>query len=317
MPRGPLAVLHQGSATSYDLADGPFGLFPGGNKYYVNPASGNDNDDGTTPATALASVTAAYNKTTSGNNDVVFFIGGATADTLTTALTWANSYTHLIGLSVPLPGEGQRCRVIGGATTDLTSVITVSGSGCFFSNLKIANETDADADSGALIVTGSRNVFYNCMIAGMLHATPGARAGSYSLTLSGSENFFERCTIGADTITRAAANADLLVTGGARNRFWDCEITSQSDTPGHFAVAISNMDRFIEFKDCLFSNFSINWATDLTDAFNITVVSTHYVRLRGNCQFIGYTGIADTVTHIYGAGPAPNAGMFLSTQPTT
>lgn len=293
----------------------PFG--PSSKSFFVDPAKGSASNDGLTPQTAYASVATAYAQTTSGNNDVIFFIAGDTADTLAAALTWSNSYTHLIGLSAPVPGEGQRCRIIGGATTDLTSVITVSGSGCLFANLKIANETDADADSGALVVSGSRNVFHNVMIAGMLHATPGARAASYSLTLSGSENFFERCTIGADTITRAAANADLVVSGGARNRFWDCEITSQSDTAGHFAVAISDMDRFIEFKDCLFHNFSVNWAQALTDAFNITETTTYYVILRGNCQFVGYTGIANTVTHIYGAGAAPNAGMFLSTQPTT
>lgn len=297
----------------------PFGLpfGPDSQSFFVDPANGNNVNDGLTPQTAVASVATAYAKTTSGNNDVVYMIGGATADTLTTALTWSNSYTHLVGLSVPLPGEGQRCRVIGGSTTDLTSVITVSGSGCMFANLKIANETDANADSGSVVVSGSRNVFYNCMIAGMLHATPGARAGSYSLNVSGSENLFERCTIGADTITRAAANADLLISGGARNKFWDCEIISQSDTAGHFAVSITDMDRYIQFKDCLFYNFSVNWAQALTDAFSITENATHYVILRGNCQFVGYTGIANTVTHIYGAGAAPNAGMFLSTQPTT
>lgn len=284
--------------------------------FFVDPANGNNANDGLTPQTAVASVATAYAKTVSGKNDIVFFIAGATGDTLTTALTWSNSYTHLIGLSAPLPGVGQRCRITGGATTDLTSVITVSGSGCLFANLQIANWADADADSGALVVSGERNVFLNCFIAGMGHATPAARAGSYSLSLTGSENFFERCTIGLDTITRAAANAELVVSGSAsRNRFWDCDFQSQSDTAGHAAVKITGMDRYIEFKDCLFRNFSENWATALTDAFLINVATTHYVILRGACQFVGFTGVGDTVTRIYGAGPAPNSGMFLSTAP--
>lgn len=293
----------------------PFG--PNSKAFFVDPANGSASNDGLTPQTAVASVATAYAKTTSGNNDVIFFIGGATGDTLTSALTWANNYTHLIGLSSPLPGVGQRCRIVGGATTDLTNVITVSGSGCVFANLQIANWADANADSGAVIVSGERNVFYNCFIAGMGHATPAARAGSYSLNLSGSENHFERCAIGLDTIIRAAANAELLVTGGERNTFWDCRIFSYSDTADKFAVSITGLDRYIEFKDCLFQNFSTNWSQALTNAFSITESATHYVILRGNCQFVGFTGIADTVTHIYGAGPAPNAGMFLSTQPTT
>ncbi len=294
----------------------PFG--PDSRCFFVDPANGSASNDGLTPQTAVASVATAYAKTVSGKNDIVFFIGGATGDTLTTALTWSNSYTHLIGLSSPLPGVGQRCRITGGATTDLTEVITVSGSGCIFANLQIANWTDADADSGALVVSGDRNVFYNCFIAGMGHATPAARAGSYSLSLTGDENFFERCSIGLDTITRAAANAELVVSGAAaRNRFWDCDFLSFSDTAGHAAVKITDMDRYIEFYNCLFHNFSTNWSQALTDAFLISETTTHHVILRGACQFVGYTGIADTVTHVYGAGAAPNAGMFLSTNPTT
>lgn len=46
-----------------------------------------------------------------------------------------------------------------------------------------------------------------------------------------------------------------------------------------------------------------------------SVATTHYVILRGACQFVGFTGVGDTVTRIYGAGPAPNSGMFLSTAP--
>lgn len=293
----------------------PFG--PTSKAFFVDPANGNNSNDGETPQTAVASVATAYTKTTSGHNDVVFFIGGATADTLTTALTWSNSYTHLIGISAPVPGEGQRCRIIGGSTTDITSVITLSGSGCIFANLKIANEADANVDAGAMVISGDRNMLYNVMVAGMLHATPAARAGSYSLNISGSENFLERCTIGADTITRAAANADLLLSGGMRNKIWDSEIISQSDTAGHFAVLITDTDRYVEFNNVKFYNFSVNWATSLTNAISITEASTYYVILRGNCLFVGYTGIADTVTHVYGAGAASNAGMFLATNPTT
>ena len=52
-----------------------------------------------------------------------------------------------------------------------------------------------------------------------------------------------------------------------------------------------------------------------TAGTTINVATTHYVILRGACQFVGFTGVGDTVTRIYGAGPAPNSGMFLSTAP--
>ena len=293
----------------------PFG--PSSKAFFVDPANGAAGNDGLTPQTAVASVATAYAKTTSGNNDVVYMIGGATGDTLAATLAWSNDYTHLIGLSSPLPGVGQRCRIVGGATTDLTEVVTFSGDGCVVANVQIANFADADVDSGAMTVSGDRNVFHNCFIAGMGHATPGARAGSYSLKVTGSENLFERCSIGLDTIIRAAANSELHVSG-TRNRFWDSEILSYSDTAGKFAVTIAEgVDRWVEFKDVLFHNFSANWAQALTDAITVTAVSTYYIILRGNCQFVGFTGISDVVTHIYGSGPAVNAGMYLSTQPTT
>lgn len=305
--------------TSFGVPVLPVGLPVGPNSrtFWADPANGDDGQSGESPLEAKATVPAAYALTTSGRHDTVFYIGGDTADTLAETLVWSNSHTHLIGLTIPNPGMGLRCRIISGATTDLTEVVTLSGHGCIFANVKIANESDADADSGAMTVSGERNYFLNCEIAGMLHATPAARAGSYSLTVSAGENHFERCTIGANTAGRAAANGELLVTGGARNSFWDCRFSSESSTAGKFAVIVSNMDRYLEFKDCLFINFSINWAQDLTNAISDTENQTHYIVLRGNCQFVGYTGIADTVTYIYGAGPAPNAGMFLSTQPTT
>jgi len=303
--------------TSFGMPVMPFGLPVGGSSrvFWVDPANGDSGNSGEAPDDALSSIADAYALTTSGNNDIVFMIGGATADTLTETLTWANDYTHLIGLSSPLPGVGQRCRIVAGADNDVTEVITWSSDGSICANVQISNFSDADVDSGALTVSGHRNAFINCMIAGMGHATPAARAASYSLTVSGVENHFRNCYIGLDTITRGAANAEIVMSG-SKNSFWDCTVASQSETAGKFAVKVSGAGTNT-WKDCLFHNMSVNWAQDLTNAFNVTASATHYIILSGECQFVGYTGVADTVTHIYGAGAAPNAGMFLSTNPTT
>ena len=291
----------------------PFG--PSSEAFFWNPTGGDDTFDGTTPDAAKKTLTAAFNLTTSGNNDTIFAIGGSTADTLAAALTWDHDYTHLVGMTNGLPGIGNRCRAIGGTTTDLTEIITVSATGCLFKNITFNNETDANVDSGSVVVSGNRNAFYNCQISGMLHATPAARAGSYSLTVSGVENHFNACYIGVDTITRGAANAELVMSG-SKNSFWDCTFASQSETAGKFAIKVSGAGTNT-WKNCLFHNTSVNWAQALTNAFNVSASSTHFVVLSGQCQFIGYTGVADVVTHIYGAGAAPNVGMYLSTNPTT
>jgi len=313
-----LLNLKKGNATFNDITGSLLmGQLPfiTGTAFYVDPANGNNNNDGLTPETAVASVATAYAKTTTNKNDAVIMIGGPTGDTLSATLAWSNDYTHLIGTSSPLPGVGQRCRILGGATTDLTEVVTWSGDGCIVANIQFYNGADADANNDAVTVSGHRNAFLNCMFSGMAHATPAARAGSASLSVSGVENHFNNCYIGLDTITRAAANAELVMSG-SKNSFWDCTIASQSDTAGHFAVKVSGAGTNT-WKDCLFHNMSVNWATTLTDAFNVTASSTYYIILQGNCQFIGYTGVADVVTHVYGAGAAPNAGMYLSTNPTT
>lgn len=287
--------------------------------FIVDPQNGDDDNPGTTFQSPLASLAAALALCTTNRNDCVVMVGGPTADYPDAAIDWSLSYTHLVGLSADLQGMGQRCRIVNHADNDLATLFTVSGSGCIFRNVQWFDGKDKNEDAACVYVTGSRNSFQNCFFAGMGHATPGARAGSYSLKVAGSENQFQDCTIGLDTIVRAAANSELIVSG-ARNRFIHCDLRSYSETAGKFLVKIDAAAdlRDVIFDDCLFFNYSVNWATGITDAFNMSGASTHFVILRGNCQFVGVgLGVANTVTHVYGAGPVPNAGMFISTNPTT
>lgn len=291
------------------------------NIYLVDPANGSDSNAGDRWGKPLASVAAAYAKCVDGQNDVVLMVSGATADYPTAAITWSKSYTHLIGMGGDLPGMGQRCRIVNHADNDLAVLFTLSGSGCIFRNVQLFDGKDKDEDAACVLVSGSRNHFKNVFFAGMGHATPAARAGSYSLTVSGAENHFRDCTIGLDTIVRAAANAELIVSG-ARNSFRDCMLLSYSETAGKFLVKIDNSGgdmRWTRFKDCLFHNYTVNWANGIDNAFDMPAAgATHYVILEGNCVLVGVnSGWADTVTHIYGAGPAPNAGFGVATNPTT
>jgi hypothetical protein len=309
----------------YQLGGVPVGgsepFLAAGKWYFCDPTNGTSGGDGLTPATATSNLSTAYGYCRDGYNDGVIFIAGATSYAPTATLTWSKSYCHLIGTSAPLQGVGQRCRVVGTSGNDLTEVITLSGSGCIFKNIQIANFGDADADAGAMTVSGSRNLLLNCFVAGMGHATPAARAGSYSMKVSGAENNIVNSTVGLDTIVRAAANSELHVSG-ERNRFIKCDVRSNSVTAGKFLVKIDNSGGDIRdtiFDDCLFVNYTTNWATGITNAFDMPAAgATHNVILRGNCQVVGVgTGWADTVTHIYGAGPAPNAGYGISINPTT
>lgn len=291
---------------------------PNSQVFLVDTDDGDDNSTGKNIRSPMKTVPAAEDKCVSGQHDVVLMVSNDSADELAAALAWDKDFTHLVGMSSNLPGVGQRCRITGGTTADLTELVTFSGKGCIVRNIQFFNGADADVDSGAVIVSGDRNEFRNVFFAGMGHVTPAARAGSFSLKVAGEENHFERVTIGLDTIVRAAANPELWITTGAtRNRFWYSDIQSASETIGKLLALFDGGDRWTEFLSCMWSNFSVNHAVSLTNAISDTNGSTHEIRFRGDNPLVGVTGWADTVTSIRSAQPAPAAGFGIAVNPTT
>lgn len=298
-------------------------MLAGGNWYFCDPTNGNDSNDGLTAASAKSTLLAAYNLTRNNRNDGVIFLGGATAYQPSAAFTWSNSYTHLIGATNSLPGMGQRARIVNAAANDLAVLFTLSGNGCLMQNIQWFDGKDSAADGACVLVSGSRNHFVNCFIAGMGDATasgPATRAGSYGLTVSGAENAFTKCHIGIDTIARTAANSELIVSG-ARNTFDECMIECYSETAGKFLVKIDNSGgdlRWTRFHNCGFYNYTVNWATGITNAFSMPASgSTHDVILTGANYFHKGMTVADNLTHIYSAAPVPNAGFGIAVNPTT
>lgn len=296
----------------------------GGKWYFCNPTHGTAAGDALTPETATNSLLIAYNLLRDGYNDGVIFIGEATAYQPSTAFVWAKNYAHLIGATNGLAGMGQRARIVNTAANDLAILFTLSGSGCLIKNIQFYDGKDKAEDGACVLVSGSRNHMVNCFVAGMADATasgPFSRAGSYSLKVSGAENQFTDCVIGVDTVARTAANHELIV-AGERNRFIGCELRSNSTTAGKFLAQIDNSGgdlRTVRFDNCLFHNYTSNWATGITDAIDIPAAgSTVYVLLDAACRLSGVgMGWANNVTHVYGVGPVPNAGFGISVAPTT
>ena len=297
----------------------------GGKVFYYDPTNGNDNYAGTSAKAAKKTLLAGYNLLRDGYNDILVAIGGATADTPAVAFVWSKNYAHLIGANNGLPGMGQRSRIVNAAAYNLATLIEFSGSGCLIANTQFFDGKNSAVAGQNVLVSGSRNHFVNCFFAGMGDATAGAPAtiaGSYSLKVTGSENAFEESVIGLDTVVRSAANHELIVAGGARNLFRKCQLRSWSVTAGKFLVGIDSTSadmRDVVFEDSLFFNYSPNWATGISNAIDTsTITNTAWVILKGENLFVGNgMGIATDVSHVYGAGAAPNAGMFIATQPTT
>ncbi|HUS95299.1 MAG TPA: hypothetical protein VMX97_01020 [Hyphomicrobiaceae bacterium] len=290
--------------------------------YLVDTEQGDDDSSGDRWTKPLKTLTAAYAKCVADQHDVVLFLARDTADNPTATIAWDKDFTHLIGLGNALQGVGQRCRVVGTVANALTSVIDFGGKGNIVRNMQFGNEASANVDSEAVNLTGDRYEFTNCMIHGMVHATPAARAGSYSLGLTGAhENVFVGCWIGTDTIVRAAANGELMMcAGSSKNLFQHCRFASQSITAAKHMVAFVTSTTPMglnTWEDCLFYNNSTNWAQDLTNAFVVTgAQATYYIDLC-RCRLVGITGWSNVVTHVYSSDPASNAGFGVYVNPTT
>jgi hypothetical protein len=277
----------------------------------VDAQHGSDSNSGLSFEHPLLTLAAAEDLCVDNHNDAVAIVGGPTQLNLAAALAWDKSYTHLIGLTGDLPGVGQRARITSAATAAIVAMITLSGSGCIFKNLNLQNECSADADSGALVVSGMRNYFKNCFISGMLHATPAARAAAYSMTLSGPENFFDDCAFGAQTINRASTNAEVIITGSnvKRNHWRRCQFLSQSVTAGKVLARIvaGSIVWSQIFEDCSFLNW--NSAAGETGAFINHAIEDgqtgfHQTFLRGLTTALGCTQLVDVATFTWTHGAA-------------
>lgn len=256
-------------------------ILPGGlpftrnSKYYfVDPARGSDNNSGEDLESPLKSITEAEDRCVANQHDVVFYIGGSSAQTdLAAALTWDKNYTHLIGLAAPT-GIATRARIFQLSTlTGASPLLNITASGCIFSNFYIFQGVD---DATSLInvqVTGGRNYFYRVHFAGGGHATQAINGGASVKLNSDSceENLFEECTFGVDTIDAATGMMVLLFDGDAhRNEFRRCRFRIRAgSTSAGFVELLDNtaIDRDTIFDNCMFINNST--ANDVASAFII------------------------------------------------
>jgi len=317
-------VQQVGSFTTEDqaLINQNFALLSGltqgqGTAYFVDAVNGKDFYDGTFPSPQAngssgpkQTLQGAYNacygtSTTLGKNDtVVVLANGGTNATLRveSAFTWAKGETHLVGICAPVL-MSQRARLAPSSTTTaFANFFTLSASGCVFQNIQWFNgfTTGTTAQIG-VTVTGSRNYFKNCHIAGMGDTESAADAGSRSLKIGSGgsgENVFDSCTIGIDTVTRSAANASVEFAGATpRNVFRDCLfplMTSSATVLGILGTGNGCVDRFNLFERCAFINATKSTSTGMTALLSFTTASPGGMVIFKNCAMVGVTKFGDT-----------------------
>jgi hypothetical protein len=255
----------------------------------VDAVNGSDANSGLKWEAPLASIEAAYAKTTTLKNDVILLVGNGTSNTAAAAMVWANDFTHLIGLSAPLVNE-QRSRIRCGAALATTPFITWSADGCVVKNVSFWHETTNAAGLVNVLVSGGRNYFEHCSFAGAIGANNATGARSLVLddaTCSG--NVFKGCTIGNDTIQIVAGVHTLEISDGAmHNLFEDCYFlhSAGATTNCHvFAAAAADVGRLNMFRRCLFIN-----ETSVAQAEVILVTAAlgqHQHLILDDCWFYG------------------------------
>lgn len=258
------------------------GLFPTqGNIFVVNARTGDDSNPGSFQS-PLKNLLTAYNMATANQNDVIYLLGANNTASLTTAyqtatLDWAKNGVHLIGINSG-PLVSQRSRVaFDSAYATASNLFTLSASDCLIQNVQFFAGVASALPTGAVKVTGSRNVFANCHLAGIGNDANDI-AGAFSLNLSGgSENSFLGGAIGLDTVARGTgANSEILIdTGAARNLFSDVLIYAliehATNHPLVKLAAATSIDRYLRFRNCMFLNESVNYA--IAQAGNFKLVS--------------------------------------------
>ena len=297
--------------------------FISGNIILLDPFAGVDTNDGIThPVNTLG---RAYNIGREGKNDVIALISnGLTTSTarVNAAFTWAKDALHIVGVSSGVNISNRSRIAPSTAATAFANFLTVSGSGCLFSNIEIfAGFTTGTTAAIALTVTGGRNMFYNSHITGMADAASAADAGSRHVKISGTgENQFVNCTIGEDTTARTNANASVEFAGGTvRNEFRNCVFPFDSGDGNSLGVKVgaAGMDRFQLFDRCMFINALKSGATSMTALGAITAqTSPAGMLVYRDC---GLVGIAEwegtTKTAAYVIGPAVSSSMGIGVNP--
>jgi hypothetical protein len=257
------------------------GVIPdyGGKQVHCNPKSGRDSWDGLTKERAVKTFKRAYDLLEDSIGDILVLWGykdstgfallpTATVNAHTNGFDWAKNNTHLIGIS----GHGREGRAsvrLGTGDITTTTMFRVTGNCCDFINVDFLQESTGAVNQIAVQVSGQRNYFQDCTIAGMAGINPWIRAGGRSLKIVGdgtgtdygAGNIFLRCHIGLNTIVKgnyAAAEIELAGTA-ARNEFYNCNVhcmATSGGTNGNFFVLVpaAGLQDYVLFDSCKFIN---------------------------------------------------------------
>ena len=271
-----------------DIA-GLIGLPYVGNIFYVDPSGGDDDGGGSSVEDAFKTVGEAEDHTTGSQHDVVVIVptGGTGRTSETLDIAWDKRFTHLVGSAAPTAQDARA-----GIGFAAGSSLIISENGCLFKTLTLFSSADIDE---TVSVSGDYNSFLGVDVKGTSNATSADSTPWRALNLNGAqENYFGGCTFGGDTYTRGVANATVeFESACSRNVFDDCRFIMHADTVEtqlHVLYTGTNaVDRWTEFKDCLFYAFYTNKTAKVNAVFDISAqTATTDIFMTGNNLAVGF-----------------------------
>jgi len=268
-----------------------------GKQWYVKPRTGSDGNNGRSPAKAFKTLAKALAAATANQNDVVWMFGESNTAAFTTdyqsaTLDWNKDLVHLIGVNAG-GSISQRSRVAFLSTYNTASnLFTLSANGCLIQGIEFFAGVAGVNPTGCVKVTGTRNRFVRCHMAGIGNSANDI-AAAYSLKLDAAqENEFDHCVIGLFTVARGAQlNAEILFdTAAKENLFENCRIVSQvSHASNHVLVEVADatgVDAWNYFQNCKFLYQSANYAVAATGVMRLPALTQGYLLVDGNCATI-------------------------------
>ncbi len=269
------------------------------NKIFLDPTYGSDGNDGLSFTTAVKTLDTALGKIVTGRQDRIYYISGSSGINLTSTILWTYHYSQFSGITSGL-GQGSRARFFPvGTVSAVSPMITVSGSGNYFSDLYFSHDKAHADNHNVCTVSGAYNRFDRCNFAGPLDgATQGADTAYKTLIVSAGYNLFNHCIIGLDTAAMSVANCLLSLAGTnhAMNTFEDCIFLMQANASAPFFIVdspTSGQGTGSLFKRCSFINVR-GQAQTITYAVSWAEAGGGLAHIFDQCTFFGVADIIAT-----------------------
>jgi len=283
-----------------------------GNVWFVDYANGSDDNSGKTTKRSLKTLSAAYAKCITNNNDVILIDGNSTV-VETAMIDWTKNRIHVVGLNGPAGHYGNGAKVSSTTTTtgDIAT-IRITGIRNTFSNIKFENDSVLVTCLYAVADGGEFTRFFNCEF---YKSTDLDETAAAEFLHNGDSSQFYNCTFGStvNIIADDKIRPNVLLTAtisGKKCRdsyFENCLFLSKAGGTEHVAVYGTNatdVERMLMFKDCTFLNNPLSAATP-AHAVGFGAGQTQGAVFLKNCSSVDHTVMAQASVGVYVDGAVP------------